>query len=104
MLHDSMPLHSPCKSPHDDLPQVDIRAVTFHRWRTFKWLVSFIEPNASCPRQGRARTFEAAVQLARTWSLTYWAQQCGNSEFMQNSPSIDLDPWDVHKDSPTIRG
>ena len=104
MLHDSMPPHSPRSTPRDELPQVDIRAVAFHRWRTHKWLVSFVEPHSGCPREGRARTFDAAVQLARTWSLDYRAKQYGGGEFAPGSASIHLDPWGVHKDSPTIRG
>ncbi|MBD2765509.1 hypothetical protein IEE91_09970 [Kocuria sp. cx-455] len=98
MLHDSMPPQSPRHFPHDELPQVDIRAVAFHRWRTLKWQVSFVEPHSGCPRQGRARTFEAAVQLARTWSLDYRAEQYGGSTFAADSPRIALCPWDVRKD------
>ena len=103
MLHDSMPPHSPRNFPRHELPQVDIRAVAFHRWRTLKWLVSFVEPHSGCPREGRARTFDAAVQLARTWSLAYRAEQYGSSALAADLPSIDLDPWDVHKDLPTIQ-
>lgn len=103
MLHDSMPSHSPCHSPHDELPQVDIRAVAFHRWRTLKWLVSFVDANSGCPRQGRTRTFAAAVQLAKTWSLDYWAEHCGNHDGAEGAPPTDLDHRDVDKDSPTFQ-
>ena len=70
----SLPPDSSPNVPHDELPLVDIRAVAFHRWRTLKWTVSYIDSSLSCPRTGYARTFDAALHLAKTWSLAYWAK------------------------------
>lgn len=88
--------------PHDELPLVDIRAVAFHRWRTLKWTVSYIDSSLSCPRTGYARTFDAALHLAKTWSLAYWAKHYGMSELLADTHSIPEGDTRVDKDSSTI--
>ncbi|MFC3479543.1 MAG: hypothetical protein DI613_10465 [Kocuria rhizophila] len=102
-LMKSLPPDCTPNFPHDELPQVDIRAVAFHRWRTLKWLVSFVEPNSPCAREGHARTFDAALQLAKTWSLAYWAKHYGISELLNDAPPLQLNHADVDKDSSTIQ-
>lgn len=99
----SLPPDLPPNFPHDELPQVDIRAVAFHRWRTLKWLVSFVEPNSTSPQEGHAQTFDAALQLAKTWSLAYWARHYGISELLSDSPQVELEHLEVDKDSSTIQ-
>lgn len=60
------------------LPEVDIRAVAFHRWRPLKWRLRFTEPGAPGAREARTPTYEAALQLARQWSLSYRAGAAGS--------------------------
>lgn len=56
------------------LPEVDIHALAFHRWRTLKWRLRFTEPGAPGTREARTPTFDAALTLARDWSLAYRAR------------------------------
>ncbi len=99
----SLPPNSSPNFPHDELPQVDIRAVAFHRWRTLKWIVSYVDSTCPHPRTGYARTFDAALQLAKTWSLAYWAKHYGISELLADSHPIFEDHPRVDKDSSTIQ-
>lgn len=68
-----------CPEPAD-LPEVEVRALAFHRWRTLKWQLRFTEPGAPAAREARTPTFDAALALAREWSLAYRARRAGGTD------------------------
>ena len=67
--HSDNPVASGVRPEPAPLPEVEIRAVAFHRWRTLKWRVRFTEPGAPAAREARTSSYDAALRLAREWSL-----------------------------------
>ena len=84
------------------MPEVEIRALLFHRWRKLKWLVCYTEPHSGSSRRGYAQTFETALQLAKSWSLAYWSKHYGIAEFFDETAQARCRARTVDKDSSTI--